>query len=159
MFVWLDILAINQADPGVDLDGGRTLSKTIDGATATLVVLDRPVPQPDGTFRGLVPLTRLWCLYEIGNTPNDKLALLTGGFDQRVRSEEACDGACTQCADMTHAMTAALRAAAVSPCACPLPRRAAAAEVSRFAAVLISQSDGRQPAPASGRRTSPLLSE
>ena len=78
VFVWLDVFAINQADPGVDLDEGRTLTKTIDLSAATLVVLDKP----EGTRRGAMPLTRLWCLYEIGCTPQDKLLILSHGFEK-----------------------------------------------------------------------------
>lgn len=36
---------------------------------ATLVVLDRPRLSADGSVLGAVPLTRLWCLYEIGTYP------------------------------------------------------------------------------------------
>ncbi len=71
-FVWLDIFAVDQHDThGSDLDGGRTLEKTVALAAHTLVVLDR------GTA---LPLSRLWCLYEIGATPPEKLQLLTRGF-------------------------------------------------------------------------------
>ena len=71
-FIWLDIFAVDQhTAQGSDLDGGRTLEKTVEAAAHTLVVLDR------GTA---LPLTRLWCLYEIGATPPEKLQLLTRGF-------------------------------------------------------------------------------
>ena len=70
VFVWVDIFAINQHDPGADLHGGRALARTIDLVGETLVVLDKAG----------YPLTRLWCLYEMGSTPPDKLRLLTPGF-------------------------------------------------------------------------------
>ena len=72
-WVWLDVFAISQHDPGADLDDGQTLRKTIDIAAATLVVLDTHV----------LPFTRLWCLFEIGSTPQDKLVLLTHRFELR----------------------------------------------------------------------------
>ena len=70
--VWVDIFAINQHDPSADLHGGRALARTIELASATLVVLDRSA----------LPMSRLWCLYEIGSTPPDKLLLLTHGFSE-----------------------------------------------------------------------------
>ena len=79
-FVWLDIFAINQNDAGGvfsamhELDDGRTLARTVETARATLVVLDK---------ERVIPLTRLWCLYEIGSTPPDKLELVTHGFAER----------------------------------------------------------------------------
>lgn len=45
-------VAINQHDPGVDLERGATLRMTIERATSTLVVLDEKA----------APLGRLWCL-------------------------------------------------------------------------------------------------
>jgi hypothetical protein len=68
--IWVDIFAINQHDPGTDLHGGRALARTIKLVRETLVVLDRAA----------YPLTQLWCLYEMGSTPPDKLRLLTPGF-------------------------------------------------------------------------------
>ena len=79
-YVWLDIFAINQNDTGgvsramQELDDGRTLARTVETARATLVVLDK---------ERVIPLTRLWCLYEIGSTPPDKLELVTHGFAER----------------------------------------------------------------------------
>ena len=70
VYVWVDIFAINQHTPGADLHGGRALARTIELVGETLVVLDRKA----------FPLTRLWCLYEMGSTPPDKLRLLTPGF-------------------------------------------------------------------------------
>lgn len=51
VFVWLDVLAINQHDTNGELRGGSTLQRTIDVSVATLVVLDR---------EQRLPLTRLW---------------------------------------------------------------------------------------------------
>ena len=70
VYIWVDIFAINQHDPGADLHGGKALARTIELVGETLVVLDKAA----------FPLTRLWCLYEIGSTPPDKLRLLTPGF-------------------------------------------------------------------------------
>jgi WD40 repeat protein len=73
VFVWLDVFAVNQHDAsGSELDGGLTLRKTVDLAAHTLVVLERS--------RSALALSRLWCLYEIGSTPPEKLQLLTRGF-------------------------------------------------------------------------------
>ncbi|XRB15525.1 EF-hand domain-containing protein [Pseudoscourfieldia marina] len=78
VFVWLDIFAINQDDTGgvfsamAELDDGRALAGTIATSRATLVVLDKD---------RVIPLTRLWCLYEIGSTPPQKLQLVMHGFD------------------------------------------------------------------------------
>lgn len=66
VFVWVDVFAINQHDPSADLLDGLVLSRTIELAAHTLVVLDRAA----------LPMSRLWCLYEIGCTPPDKLLLL-----------------------------------------------------------------------------------
>jgi hypothetical protein len=72
VYVWIDVFAINQQNPGQDLHKGRTLARTIELAAHTLVVLDR----------GAVPMSRLWCLFEIGTTPPHKLLLLTPGFSE-----------------------------------------------------------------------------
>ena len=70
VYIWVDIFAINQHNPGADLHGGRALARTIELVSETLVVLDRTA----------YPLKRLWCLYEMGSTPPDKLRMLTPGF-------------------------------------------------------------------------------
>ena len=75
--VWLDIFAINQHAPGADLHDGETLACTIAAAHAVLVVLDTHA----------MPLTRLWCLFEIDSTPPDKLLLLTPGYTDTDLSE------------------------------------------------------------------------
>ena len=70
-FLWVDVFAVDQHDAQVsDLDGGLTLEKTVALSAHTLVVLDKSA----------LPLSRLWCLYEIGSTPPEKLQLLTRGF-------------------------------------------------------------------------------
>ena len=68
VFVWLDIFAINQKEGRAmaELDDGRTLAETIETSSGCLVVLDA----------ALLPVQRLWCLYEIGSCPEDKLELL-----------------------------------------------------------------------------------
>jgi hypothetical protein len=71
VYVWIDIFIINHFSPGDDLHGGQTLKATIETSGATLVCLDK----------NTLPLFRLWCLYEIGSTPIEKLVLLTHGFD------------------------------------------------------------------------------
>ncbi|XRB09285.1 EF-hand domain-containing protein [Pycnococcus provasolii] len=87
-YVWLDIFAINQDDTGGifsamhELDDGRTLAGTIATSRATLVVLDKDL---------VVPLTRLWCLYEIGATPPQKLQLVTHGFSENDVSQHIRD--------------------------------------------------------------------
>ena len=75
-YVWIDIFTINQHDPGADLHEGRTLAATIAQCATVAVVLDSKT----------MPLSRLWCLYEIGSTPPEKLVLLTHGFDASVLS-------------------------------------------------------------------------
>jgi len=35
----------------------------------------------------VIPLTRLWCLYEIGSTPPQKLQLVTHGFSEKDVSQ------------------------------------------------------------------------
>jgi hypothetical protein len=73
VYVWVDTFAINQHHVDcADLHGGRTLQCTIKLAAQTLVVLDR----------GALPMTRLWCLYEIGSTPPEKLMFLMHGFSE-----------------------------------------------------------------------------
>ncbi|XRB18567.1 EF-hand domain-containing protein [Pseudoscourfieldia marina] len=100
-YVWLDIFAINQDDTdGVfsamkELDDGRTLASTIATSRATLVVLDKD---------RVIPLTRLWCLYEIGSTPPQKLQLVTHGFSendvsQHIRNIDAETAQCFSPAD------------------------------------------------------------
>ena len=71
IYVWIDIFIINQHRPGDDLHDGHTLKATIEASGSVLVCLDK----------NTLPLFRLWCLYEIGSTPIDKLVLLTHGFD------------------------------------------------------------------------------
>ena len=71
VYVWIDIFIINQHSPGDDLHGGQTLKATIEASGAVVVCLDK----------NTLPLFRLWCLYEIGSTPIEKLVLLTHGFD------------------------------------------------------------------------------
>ena len=75
-FIWVDIFTINQHDPGADLHEGRTLAATIAQCATVAVVLDPKT----------MPLSRLWCLYEIGSTPPEKLVLLTHGFDASILS-------------------------------------------------------------------------
>lgn len=64
---------INQWDTDADLNNGQTLRDTIELSADTLVVLD-----PTG-----LPLRRLWCLYEISETPQEesRLQLLAHGAD------------------------------------------------------------------------------
>eukprot|EP01035_Chromulina_nebulosa_P028857 gene28857-38157_t len=71
VYVWIDIFIINQHRPGDDLHDGLTLKATIQASGSVLVCLDK----------NTLPLFRLWCLYEIGSTPTEKLVLLTHGFD------------------------------------------------------------------------------
>ena len=47
-----------------ELNEGQTLADVIDLSRATKVVLDKD---------RVSPLRRLWCLYEIGSTPMDKV--------------------------------------------------------------------------------------
>lgn len=73
---------INQWDTDADLNGGATLSDTIALSSHTVVVLD-----PGG-----LPLRRLWCLYEIGQTLRtalsaDKLVLLAHGAEAAALAE------------------------------------------------------------------------
>ncbi|XRB15424.1 EF-hand domain-containing protein [Pseudoscourfieldia marina] len=100
-YVWLDIFAINQDDTGGvfsamhELDDGRTLAGTIATSRATLVVLDKD---------RVIPLTRLWCLYEIGSTPPQKLQLVTHGFSENdvshhIRNIDAETALCFSPAD------------------------------------------------------------
>ncbi|XRB03834.1 EF-hand domain-containing protein [Pycnococcus provasolii] len=100
-YVWLDIFAINQDDTGgvfsamKELDDGRTLASTIALSRETLVVLDK---------ERVIPLTRLWCLYEIGSTPPQKLQLVTNGFSEKdvshhIRNIDAETALCFSPAD------------------------------------------------------------
>ena len=57
-----------------ELENGQTIVRAIELSRKTKVVLDR---------HAIFPLTRLWCLYEIGTTPPHKLELVTQGFNQR----------------------------------------------------------------------------
>ena len=70
MFIWIDVFTFNQHNSGHDLHGGLTLKVAIDACQSVIVVLDRDA----------LPLKRLWCLYEIGCTPPEKLIVLTQGF-------------------------------------------------------------------------------
>jgi hypothetical protein len=71
VYIWIDIFIINQHRPGDDLHDGLTLRATIEASGSVVVCLDK----------NTLPLFRLWCLYEIGSTPIEKLVLLTHGFD------------------------------------------------------------------------------
>jgi len=71
VFIYVDIFTIDQNNVIADLQDGETLKATIANSAAVLVVLDERA----------YPLTRLWCLYEIGSTPIEKLTLLTHGLD------------------------------------------------------------------------------
>ena len=99
VYVWVDIFAINQHAPGSDLHGGKALARTIEIAAETLVVLD-----PDA-----LPLSRLWCLYEIGSTPPAKLQLLTPGVCEAdiAAAARKVDVSAAQCFDARD--TAAIR--------------------------------------------------
>ena len=68
------MFAINQHETDSELQGGRTLARTIELSEQTLVVLDA-----GEVYR----CSALWCLYEIAETPPAKLQLLTHGFDLR----------------------------------------------------------------------------
>ena len=83
-FLWLDIFAINQDDSGglfsamEELDDGKTLARVIELSRATKVIMDNAT---------VAPLSRLWCLYEIGSCPQHKLQLVTHGFSERDISQ------------------------------------------------------------------------
>jgi hypothetical protein len=93
VFVWIDAFAVNQHAPSEDLHQGRALARTIDVSAATLVVLDS----------GALPLTRLWCLFEIGSTPPEKLLLLMHGFSETdvASAFRAVDVQAAECFDST----------------------------------------------------------
>ena len=74
VYVWLDVFAVNQHSPEGDLHEGQALTLTIDASAETLVVLDH--------WRPALPLSRLWCLYEMGSTPPTKLKILTPDFSE-----------------------------------------------------------------------------
>jgi hypothetical protein len=61
-----------------ELDDGKTLARVIEVSRSTLVVLDS---------ERAAPFSRLWCLYEIGSTPESKLQLLTNGFNEKDISQ------------------------------------------------------------------------
>ena len=61
-----------------ELDDGKTLARVIEVSRSTLVVLDS---------ERAAPFSRLWCLYEIGSTPQSKLQLLTNGFNEKDISQ------------------------------------------------------------------------
>ena len=71
IYIWIDIYIINQHKPGIDLHGGDTLKATIEASESVVVCLDKDTK----------PLSRLWCLYEIGSTPIEKLILQTHGME------------------------------------------------------------------------------
>ena len=53
------------------LNASACAQRAMELSTSVLVVLDRAA----------VPLSRLWCLYEIGVAPHEKLRLLARGFE------------------------------------------------------------------------------
>ena len=61
-----------------ELNDGQTLADVIAWSSATKVVLDKELA---------APLSRLWCLYEVGSTPPAKLHLVTRGFSERDVSQ------------------------------------------------------------------------
>lgn len=75
VYLWLDIFAINQFTPELDLhSGGAMLTETVQRSARTLVILDKSG----------VPLSRLWCLYEMCETmaiDPERLVLLTHKID------------------------------------------------------------------------------
>ena len=89
IFIYIDIFTINQNNVIGDLQDGETLKATIENSKAVLVVLD------ERTY----PLTRLWCLYEVGSTPMEKLTLLTHGLDpsQLARAYQGIDSSKADC--------------------------------------------------------------
>jgi hypothetical protein len=89
VYVWLDIFAVNQHNPGADLYGGDVLQLTLAGAHTTCAVLDA---------QGCT-LSRLWCLYELGCTPPDRLVLLAPGCDAAdlARAAARLDARAAQC--------------------------------------------------------------
>eukprot|EP01035_Chromulina_nebulosa_P033499 gene33499-44856_t len=89
IFIYIDIFTINQNNVLEDLQDGETLKATIENSKAVLVVLDERA----------YPLTRLWCLYEIGSTPIEKLILLTHGLDpsQLARAYKDIDSSKADC--------------------------------------------------------------
>jgi hypothetical protein len=72
VYVWVDCLAVNQHNAMPDLHDGLTLTRTIELSANVLVVLDSDSVPP-------MPLTRLWCLFEMGFTPPTKLVFLSLG--------------------------------------------------------------------------------
>lgn len=99
---------INQWDTDADLNCGLTLWDTVNLFSAeTIVVLD-----PTG-----LPLRRLWCLYEISETPKGRVVLQVHGADavgvaalfSTVRAPLTGNAAAAQPHRTTHALCVARR--------------------------------------------------
>ena len=72
LYVSIDSFICNRHNPGCDLRKGLTMKATIEASgLLVLVCLDKDT----------LPLSHMWCLYEIGSAPIEKLVLLTHGFD------------------------------------------------------------------------------
>ena len=59
VYIWVDIFAINQHDPGADLHGGKALARTIDLVGETLVVLGLLRSSSGGSLLGTSRCARL----------------------------------------------------------------------------------------------------
>ena len=97
VYIWVDIFAVDQHNVTSDLHDGKVLKCTVELAAMTLVVLDR----------ARFTLTRLWCLFEIGCTPTNKLRLLTRGFNEAELAAafltvNVADASCTEGEDSNY---------------------------------------------------------
>ena len=72
VFLWIELFVINQHESEVDLTRGLLLKEIISVSSSVLVALDKKA----------LPLSRLWCLYEIVSSPPDKVTMLTHGFSE-----------------------------------------------------------------------------
>lgn len=73
-FVWLDTFAIAQRhSTAQDFDVG-SIASTVRQIANTKLVVDVWGPTKG---RGLTPLTRSWCMYEVANTPHERLSLIS----------------------------------------------------------------------------------
>jgi hypothetical protein len=105
-FIWLDVFAVAQQQSDAQTTDVSAIAETVRKIGDTKLIVDMWGPSQE---RGLTPLTRSWCMYEIANTPSGKLDVISppsvGGLTipQHEAAGKCCEELSTKDARAIHA--------------------------------------------------------
>ena len=75
-FLWMDLFAIAQQQSDAQREDASAIATTVAEIGNTRLVVDLYGPSSAKDPRGLTPLARSWCMYEIAHTPSDGLDVI-----------------------------------------------------------------------------------